>query len=142
MDDGHFQKVLDNEVRALQNACKGKLCIENVPHLPQRTIVLALYLNNAPPKITFIIVKKRHNTRFFVREPNANPNVKMLNNVQPGKGIDLQDHRASPPPYVVGTVVDTGIVHPQDFDFYLNSHAAIQGRNHFGHKGKMLLLCR
>jgi hypothetical protein len=24
VDDGHFQKVLDNEVRALQNACKGK----------------------------------------------------------------------------------------------------------------------
>jgi hypothetical protein len=27
----------------------------------------------------------------------------------------------------IGTVVDTGIVHPQGFDFYLNSHAAIQG---------------
>ena len=24
VDDGHFQKVLDNEVRALQNACKGQ----------------------------------------------------------------------------------------------------------------------
>ena len=23
VDDGHFQKVLDNELRALQNACKG-----------------------------------------------------------------------------------------------------------------------
>jgi eukaryotic translation initiation factor 2C len=29
--------------------------------------------------------------------------------------------------YRLGTVVDTGIVHPQGFDFYLNSHAAIQG---------------
>ncbi|UJR37628.1 hypothetical protein I4U23_030325 [Adineta vaga] len=91
VDDGHFQKVLDNEVRALQNACK------------------ALYMNNPLPKITFIIVKKRHNTRFFIREPNPNPNIKMMSNVQPG------------------TVVDTGIVHPQGFDFYLNSHAAIQG---------------
>jgi hypothetical protein len=27
----------------------------------------------------------------------------------------------------LGTVVDTDIVHPQGFDFYLNSHAAIQG---------------
>ncbi len=25
VDDGHFQKVLDNEVRALQNACKGQI---------------------------------------------------------------------------------------------------------------------
>lgn len=30
-----------------------------------------------------------------------------------------------------GTVVDTGIVHPQGFDFYLNSHAAIQGMFEF-----------
>ncbi|CAF3625397.1 unnamed protein product [Adineta steineri] len=89
VDDGHFQKVLDNEVRALQNACK------------------ALYMNNPLPKITFIIVKKRHNTRFFIPDPNSN--MKMMNNVQPG------------------TVVDTGIVQPQGFDFYLNSHAAIQG---------------
>ncbi|CAF0781179.1 unnamed protein product [Rotaria sp. Silwood1] len=91
VDDGHFQKVLDNELRALHNACK------------------ALYMNNPLPKITFIVVKKRHNTRFFVREPNSNPKIKMMNNVQPG------------------TIVDTDIVHPQGFDFYLNSHAAIQG---------------
>ncbi|CAF2967700.1 unnamed protein product [Rotaria sp. Silwood2] len=91
VDDGHFQKVLDNELRALHNACK------------------ALYMNNPLPKITFIVVKKRHNTRFFVREPNPNSNIKIMNNVQPG------------------TVVDTDIVHPQGFDFYLNSHAAIQG---------------
>lgn len=25
VDDGHFQKVLDDEVRALKNACRGKI---------------------------------------------------------------------------------------------------------------------
>jgi hypothetical protein len=45
-------------------------------------------MNNPLPKITFIIVKKRHNTRFFIREPNQNPNMKMMNNVQPGTFID------------------------------------------------------
>jgi hypothetical protein len=45
-------------------------------------MILALYMSNPLPKITFIIVKKRHNTRFFIREPN--PNIKMMNNVQPG----------------------------------------------------------
>jgi hypothetical protein len=29
----------------------------------------------------------------------------------------------------IGTVVDTGIVHPYEFDFYLNSHAALQGKS-------------
>lgn len=29
VDDGHFQKVLDNEVRALQNACKGECSIDD-----------------------------------------------------------------------------------------------------------------
>ena len=28
---------------------------------------------------------------------------------------------------MIETIVDTEVVHPQDFDFYLNSHAAIQG---------------
>lgn len=30
VDDGHFQKVLDNELRALQNACKGKMFKQNL----------------------------------------------------------------------------------------------------------------
>ncbi len=70
--------------------------------------LLALYMNNPLPKITLVIVKKRHNTRFFVRDPNTG-----MNNVQPG------------------TIIDTDIVHPEGFDFYLNSHAAIQGRFSF-----------
>ena len=69
-------------------------------------LYIALYMNNPLPKITFIIVKKRHNTRFFVRDQATG----MFNNVQPG------------------TIVDTDIVHPEEFDFYLNSHAALQGK--------------
>ncbi len=71
--------------------------------------LLALYMNNPLPKIAFIIVKKRHNTRFFVQDLNTGT----MNNVQPG------------------TVIDTDIVHPEGFDFYLNSHASIQGRFDF-----------
>ncbi len=29
--------------------------------------------------------------------------------------------------FILGTVIDTDIVSPNGFDFYLNSHAAIQG---------------
>ncbi|CAF3707984.1 unnamed protein product [Rotaria sordida] len=87
VDDGSFQKVLDNELRAIQRACKE------------------LYGHNQLPQICFVVVKKRHNTRFFVWDKKSN----QTNNIQPG------------------TVIDTDIVSPNGFDFYLNSHAAIQG---------------
>ncbi|CAF3441824.1 unnamed protein product [Rotaria sp. Silwood1] len=87
VDDGSFQKVLDNELRAIQRACKE------------------LYGHNQLPQICFVIVKKRHNTRFFVWDKKSN----QTNNIQPG------------------TVIDTNIISPNGFDFYLNSHAAIQG---------------
>ncbi|CAF0797772.1 unnamed protein product [Didymodactylos carnosus] len=90
VDDGHFQKVLDNEVQALKKACKD-ICGEH-----------------QLPKITFVIIKKRHNTRFFCYDARKNPQTF---NTEPG------------------TVIDTEIVHPSQFDFYLNSHAAIQGTN-------------
>jgi eukaryotic translation initiation factor 2C len=32
-----------------------------------------------------------------------------------------------------GTVVDRGIAHPTEFDFYLNSHASIQGTSRPAH---------
>ncbi|KAL3833779.1 hypothetical protein ACJIZ3_008515 [Penstemon smallii] len=53
------------------------------------------------PDITFVIAQKRHQTRLFVeneRDGGASGNI---------------------PP---GTVVDTTIVHPFEFDFYLSSH--------------------
>jgi len=53
-----------------------------------------------------------------------------MNNVQPGKFILIKNIFVWCL-YLLGTVVDTGIVHPQGFDFYLNSHAAIQGRVNF-----------
>ncbi|KAL3659245.1 hypothetical protein V7S43_015823 [Phytophthora oleae] len=58
------------------------------------------------PPITFVIVQKRHNTRLFPDKPqdaDRSGNVK------------------------AGTVVDTGICHPIENDFYLMSHAGLQG---------------
>ncbi|CAF1218396.1 unnamed protein product [Adineta steineri] len=87
VDEGHFQKLLDNEVQALKNAC------------------LEVYGNRPLPKITFVIIKKSHNTRFFA------PNGQRITNM------------------AAGTVIDTTIVHPRQFDFYLNSHAGALGTN-------------
>ncbi|KAE8725840.1 Protein argonaute 2 [Hibiscus syriacus] len=53
------------------------------------------------PTVSVIVAQKRHQTRFFpVREKDGGPN----GNISPG------------------TVVDTTIVHPFEFDFYLCSH--------------------
>lgn len=87
LDEGHFQKILDNEVRALKNAC------------------IEVYGNRPLPKITFVIIKKSHNTRFFA------PNGQQITNM------------------AAGTVIDTTVVHPRQFDFYLNSHAGALGTN-------------
>ncbi|KAK1586518.1 hypothetical protein Q3G72_003381 [Acer saccharum] len=64
------------------------------------------------PPITFIVVQKRHNTRLFPAD-SINPDM-------------IDDNRGNILP---GTVVDTVICHPTEFDFYLNSHAGRKGTN-------------
>ena len=59
------------------------------------------------PGITFIVVQKRHHTRLFCSNEE-----------------DAVGRGANVPP---GTTVDRDITHPTDHDFYLCSHAAIQG---------------
>ncbi|KAI7822858.1 Piwi domain-containing protein [Gamsiella multidivaricata] len=58
------------------------------------------------PPITFVVVKKRHHARFF---PQSNQDRDRSGNC------------------VSGTVVDTVITHPTEFNFYLQSHAGLQG---------------
>ncbi|KAH9660337.1 protein argonaute 5 [Citrus sinensis] len=62
----------------------------------------------APP-VTFVVVQKRHHTRLFPAEHNNRDLTDRSGNILPG------------------TVVDTQICHPTQFDFYLNSHAGIRG---------------
>ncbi|PKY52662.1 Piwi-domain-containing protein [Rhizophagus irregularis] len=61
---------------------------------------------NYKPTITFVLVKKRRHTRFF---PIERQNADRTGNCLPG------------------TVIETGITHPFEFDFYLLSHAGIMG---------------
>ncbi|ORX53593.1 Piwi-domain-containing protein [Hesseltinella vesiculosa] len=61
---------------------------------------------NYKPALTFVVVQKRHHARFFPFQAN---DADRTGNCQPG------------------TVVDTDIVHPFEFDFYLQSHAGLQG---------------
>ncbi|KAK9767200.1 hypothetical protein K7432_003165 [Basidiobolus ranarum] len=59
-----------------------------------------------PLKVTYIVARKRHHTLFFPTERAFTDNS---GNCKPG------------------TLVDTTITHPSEFDFYLQSHAGIQG---------------
>ena len=58
------------------------------------------------PTITFVVVRKRHNTRVFTQDKR------------------FQDRSGN---VVPGTVIDSGIAHPTMHDFFLMSHAGIQG---------------
>ncbi|KAF9257187.1 Piwi-domain-containing protein [Marasmius fiardii PR-910] len=68
------------------------------------------------PAITFIIVAKRHHFRFFPRDPN-----------DPGQADNKSGN------CLAGTVVDTGITHPTEFDFYLQSHGGLLGTSRSAH---------
>uniref|UniRef100_A0A0E0KHH4 Piwi domain-containing protein n=1 Tax=Oryza punctata TaxID=4537 RepID=A0A0E0KHH4_ORYPU len=59
------------------------------------------------PPVTFVVVQKRHHTRLF-----------------PENRRDMMDRSGNILP---GTVVDTNICHPSEFDFYLCSHSGIKG---------------
>ncbi|KAJ3129151.1 hypothetical protein HK098_002392 [Nowakowskiella sp. JEL0407] len=58
------------------------------------------------PTVTYIVVQKRHHARFF---PIRKEDSDRSGNVLPG------------------TIVETGVTHPSEFDFYLCSHPGLQG---------------
>lgn len=66
----------------------------------------ALTQTQYQPKISFIVLQKRHHTRFF-----------------PAAG-EMKDIRGN---CVPGTIVDRTIAHSINYDFYLISHNAVQG---------------
>ncbi|KAL6636748.1 hypothetical protein ACP70R_024320 [Stipagrostis hirtigluma subsp. patula] len=61
------------------------------------------------PPVTFVVVQKRHHTRLFPEVHGRRDMTDKSGNILPG------------------TVVDQKICHPTEFDFYLCSHAGIQG---------------
>lgn len=61
---------------------------------------------NYNPPLTFVVVQTRHHARFF---PMEQRDADRTGNCMPG------------------TVIDTNSVHPFEFDFYLQSHAGLQG---------------
>ncbi|KZV61782.1 Piwi-domain-containing protein [Peniophora sp. CONT] len=92
VSEGEFKQVLEEELPQIQRAC------------------VKLKMN---PKITLIVVGKRHHTRFFPANPNDG------------------DRRSGNCP--AGTVVDTQIVSPVEFDFFIQSHGGLLGTSRPAH---------
>nr|AIN75617.1 argonaute 1 [Dimocarpus longan] len=70
---------------------------------------------NYQPPVTFVVVQKRHHTRLFANNHHDRNTIDRSGNILPG------------------TVVDSKICHPTEFDFYLCSHAGIQGTSRPAH---------
>lgn len=68
----------------------------------------ALY-DNEKPQVTFIVVQKRHSLRLFPNDNKYKHHVAKKKSVEPG------------------TVVDSEICHPAEFDFFLCSHLETKG---------------
>jgi eukaryotic translation initiation factor 2C len=88
VSEGQFLEVLRSEVSAIRRAC-------------------ASLQQGYEPSVTFIVVQKRHHTRFFP----------LLKEDEDGKNRNVP----------AGTIVDSKITHPVELDFFLASHASIQG---------------
>lgn len=72
---------------------------------------------NPPPKITVIVVGKRHHVRFFPMSASE------------------ADRSGNCP---AGTVVDRDVTNPAEFDFYLQSHGGLLGTSRPAHYNILL----
>lgn len=96
VSEGQFGFVRDQELSAIREAC-----------------LMLSRDGSYKPAVTFIVVQKRHHTRFMPVNPKDGV----------GRPLNI-------PP---GTTVDTVVTHPVDFDFFLCSHAGIQGTSRPAH---------
>lgn len=74
-------------------------------------------------KLTYVVVGKRHNTRFFALSKEGTYSLK-----EPGSNGAQPTGNVMP-----GTLVDNTITHPFSFDFFLQSHKAIAGTGRSAH---------
>jgi len=94
VSEGQFKFVLENELPALKRACE-KCGLKPMP------------------KITLVIVGKRHHTRMFPKDPK--------------EAADKSGNCAA------GTVIDQVIGHPLEFDFFMLSHGGLIGTSRPAH---------
>ncbi|KAL1798315.1 hypothetical protein ACET3X_002352 [Alternaria dauci] len=88
--DSQYVEVLNREVGEIETAFSTIKAKENITSIEK-------------PRITVVIVTKRHHTRFYPRSEVPTKNCEP------------------------GTCIESGVTHPVFFDFYLQSHAPMKG---------------
>ncbi|EEP77627.1 predicted protein [Uncinocarpus reesii 1704] len=92
VSEGQYTRVLEEELPRLRKACER--------------VYPATLTKNGLPRVSIIIVGKRHHTRFYpVTTNQADKNSNTVN----------------------GTVVDRGVTEDRHWDFYLQAHSALKG---------------
>lgn len=114
VSEGEFKSVFTEELGALQsleflNLVRDSLLSDLLDYLREKG---ARFL----PKITFVIVGKRHHVRFFPT---------------PGGQPQQRDDRSGNLPS--GLVIDQEVVHPLYRDFYLQSQKPLMGTSRSAH---------
>jgi eukaryotic translation initiation factor 2C len=92
VSEGQYQALLDDEIPSLREGCK--------------LVYPADQTKKGLPKISVIVVGKRHHTRFYATKENE------------------ADRSGNP---MNGTVVDRGVTSMWDWDFFLQAHTCLQG---------------
>jgi eukaryotic translation initiation factor 2C len=92
VSEGQYQVLKDTEIPALRTACAAAYS----PELKKKGL----------PKISVIVVGKRHHTRFYATKENE------------------ADRSGNP---MNGTVVDRGVTSMWNWDFFLQAHTCLQG---------------
>lgn len=104
VSETQYQAVLDLELKPIQEKCKKRYDEWKTP----------------PPKITIVIVAKRHHTRFYPTDSAYVDKEHFASRDDKTKGKYLGNP-------LNGTLVDRGITMHKGWDFYLQSHVALKG---------------
>ncbi|TFY56640.1 hypothetical protein EVG20_g8853 [Dentipellis fragilis] len=103
VSEGEYDKVMLQEVAAIEEAWSE--------------FTKPLIKEFLPPKLSYIVVGKRHHIRFF-----------------PAEGMSRDDSVDRSSNFTAGLVVDQGITDPRvSQNFYLQSHGGIKGTSRSGH---------
>ena len=99
VSEGEYLKMLNEEIPQIQAAWR-QVKLEPGTPAGQPTVV----------KVTFVVVGKRHHTRFYPQNPKI-----------PSSATGSQEN------CLPGTTVDRGITSPYEYEWFSQSHKGIQG---------------